>query len=164
MSSEWDKSRHIIGPYLQGSVLDIGSHGWPVVDHAIQVDLHKFHNPPHPPVQVVADAFKRLPFDDASFATVGSSHCLEDTRDWMPVLKEWSRLVVPDGHLLIQVPHRMRYRAAVAAGQPNNEAHKHEAELGELSEHMSQIGGFEPIMEQFVPESDYNILGIFKRA
>lgn len=163
MGGETDKAKHIIAPMLTGSVLDLGSNGWPVIDHAIQVDVHRFHRPPHPPVQVVCDAFGKLPFPPESFDAVVASHILEDAKDWDPILRNWASLVKPSGFLIIQVPDHVRFRAAVAAGQGDNLAHLHESRVGELTEYMTRLGGFEVIMDRFEPEGDYNILAIFKR-
>lgn len=161
--SEIDKSIAIIRPYLNGNILELGSGGWPCVDHAVQVDVHRFHNPPHPPVQLVTDAFGSLPFRDGFFDCLVASHLLEDVLDWQPVLREWTRVVRSRGHVIIQVPDRSRYRAAVAAGQPDNKSHRHESFPGELTDYYKLLGGFDVIRDGFEPAGDYNVLGIFRK-
>lgn len=168
--SEIQKAMHLIAPHLTGNVLDLGSQGKPCVDHAIQMDLERFHVPPHPPVQFVGNAFLQLPFRDTTFSAVVGSHILEDAKDWPPILYEWCRVVKWGGVIVIAVPDKVRFRAAVAAGQPDNLNHKHESYLGELSELFSkpplsgQVGRhFEILFEKYEPENDYNIIFCARR-
>lgn len=164
--AEIHKAHDIIEPYLKGNVLELGSGGWPCCPHAIQLDLQRFHHPEYdlPPVQLVWNAFTRLPFDNGTFDTLVASHVLEDTSDWFPVLREWMRVVKTGGHLIIQVPDLKRFRAVVAANPlAENPNHKHESFVGELSMYAEKLGGLRVILDKFQPETDYNILFIAQR-
>ena len=63
-------------------------------------------------------------FSDKSFDYVFSSHLLEDLYDTEGILKEWWRLVKPNGHLILYLPHKDFYPNI---GQPGaNINHKHD--------------------------------------
>jgi predicted SAM-dependent methyltransferase len=159
--SETAKTRHIVAPYCTGNGVDLGSGGEPIVPWAIQFDLHRHCKHPLPPVQFVHSAVS-LPFRDAILDFVYASHILEDFKDWDPLLLEWVRVLKPGGHLIIQVPHHLRYRDAVSKGQPDNKAHQHEALY--MEEVWDSLRKLFPKMRVeycgFVPIMDYNILTI----
>jgi hypothetical protein len=71
------------------------------------------------------------------FRQVISSHLLEDYADWESVLEKWliNGLTNYGGRrrLILLVPDKSKFRHAVALGQPDNLAHKHEFTLGELT-------------------------------
>lgn len=177
--SEMTKYRHLILKYCQAesenfhipiTVLDIASQGDPVCPWAWSLDLpekeflkYNAGNPPPHPIQLRGDA-RRLPISDNSVDTVVSSHLLEDFNDWEPLLKEWTRVVKPGGHLVILIPDRERFRAAVAAGQPDNLNHQHEGRVGELSTYAEALG-LEVIEDRFTDlhPGDYTILFVGKR-
>ena len=52
-------------------------------------------------------AAERLPFVDESYATVLSNSVLEHIPDVTPVVREVSRLLMPDGHFIFTVPSEM---------------------------------------------------------
>lgn len=163
---EAGKSKHITAPYLTGNVLDLGSGGMPCVPHAVQMDRTRIHKPPFPPVQIVGDIFTPLPFREQSFTANFSSHALEDAMDWDRVLREWVRVVSIHGHILIQVPDKIRFREAVASGRNTpNLAHQHESYPGELTSYFNRLfpNQFGVIMDRYVPDDSYNILFIAKR-
>jgi len=168
VQSETSKHRHFCLSYCTGNGVDLGSGGDPVVPHAIQFDLpigSSYGIPGHadPLIHWRADASKGLPFKDETLDFVHSSHLLEDFQDWGPVLKEWDRVLKPGGHMLISVPDHARFRAAVAGGQGDNLAHKHESREGELT----QIFGnaYVPIRDAFVTtdQKEYSILFIAQK-
>jgi len=161
--SETEKTRHITSKFCSGNGIDLGSGGDPVVPWAIQFDATRVAHLSYNPVQWEGDIFKPLPFRERSLDFVYASHSLEDAADWEPILIEWCRVIKPGGFLIIQVPDKERFRAVVAAGQPDNLAHKHESYPGELTKYINKIGGFSVIMDRFEPENDYNILAIFKK-
>jgi SAM-dependent methyltransferase len=165
--SETSKYLHITAPYCQGTGVDIGSQGEPVVPWAIQVDLPREpylkyggQNPEsiHLPI-----GCSDLPFKDASLDFVYSSHLIEDFADWTSLLTEWSRIVKPGGNLVIMLPDKERFSDAIARGQPPNCAHQHEGRVGELSTYFPT--GWTIIFDgltNLTPE-DYNILFVAKR-
>ena len=163
--AEIHKAYDIIEPYLKGNVLELGSGGWPCCPHAVQVDIKRFHHQEYeqPPVQLVWNAFTRLPFDNGTFDTLVASHVLEDTWEWPPVLREWIRVVRSGGHLIIQVPDHARFREVVKANPlAENPNHKHESYVGELTTYLGPLG-MKIICDRFQPEEDYNILCVAKK-
>lgn len=164
--SEAAKWRHIVAPYCVGNGVEIATGGDPIVPHAIQIELpekeYAYYNSNQPLRGVVhyrsTTAALDLPFKDKTLDWVASSHLLEDFLDWTPILKEWVRVLKYGGRLIICVPDKKRWAAALAAGQPPNLAHRHESYVGELSEYAPSLGltvehdGFTES-----PKGDYNI-------
>lgn len=171
MTSETSRCRHITAPYCQGNGVDLGSGGDPVVPWAIQVDLPNEEFAQYRgggseyrgldrSVHWQGDA-TRLPFRDETLDFVYSSHLLEDFYTWVGVLKEWLRVLKIGGHLIIMVPDRERFRAAVAGGQPDNLAHRHEFEVGELTSLLEDQVGV--VIDRLEPADSYNILFIGRK-
>ena len=165
--SETSKHRHLVVDYCRGNGVDLGSSGDPVVPHAIQVDLppdqYKHYNTTRPEavIQWRGSALD-LPFKDGTLDFVHSSHLLEDFVDWTPILSEWDRVLKPGGYMIIAVPDRGRFRAAVTRGQGDNLSHKHESHVGELTAALPYYG---PIMDGFVNNNpnEYSILYIGRK-
>lgn len=160
--SETSLHRESVAGWCLGNGLDLGSGGDPVVPNAIQVELPNQYTPDlggQYPVQIRGDATRLHWFADGAMDYLYSSHLLEDFADWEPVLREWVRVLRPGGKLVLLIPDKERFAAAVAAGQPPNGSHQHEGRVGELSEYADRLG-LRVIADGFVhPESpDYNIL------
>lgn len=170
--AESAKSRHLWEKYLTGNVVEIGSGGWPMVPHAIQCELSKptyahynSGNEPEFPIQWHSDSLE-LPFKDNTFDATASSHLLEDfpLDRWRHVLTEWVRIIKPGGYLVVLLPDKQLWDAAMSRGQPPNCAHRHESHVGELS-------GFAPHLRLEVVEDrltmcyehDYSILFIGRK-
>lgn len=165
--SETSKHRHLVVDYCRGNGVDLGSSGDPVVPHVIQVDLppdqYKHYNTTRPEAVIQwRGSAADLPFKDGTLDFVHSSHLLEDFVDWTPLLLEWDRVLRPGGYMLIAVPDRGRFRAAVARGQGDNLSHKHESHVGELT---SALPYYQPIMDGFVTDHpfEYSILYIGRK-
>jgi len=167
MAYETEKYRHLTLPYITGNVIDLGSGGCPVVPHAIQVELppKEFAHYTSGSTPMVEPQWRGsaldLPFKDGVVDTVYSSHLLEDMLNWEPVLREWVRVLKSGGNLIIMVPDKELWAAALAKGQPPNCAHKHEAYPGEISQMMAMYGlpvrmVKDELTRQF--EGDFNIL------
>ncbi len=165
--TETAKYRDLTVPHCQGLGVDIGSQGDPVVPWAWNIDLslseflyYNSNNPPRGPIQIPCHA-DAIPIGDASLDFVYSSHLLEDFADWNPILKEWVRLLKPGGKLIILIPERELWCAACAAGQPPNDAHRHEGKPGELSNYAEALG-LDVIEDRLTNlfEGDYSILFI----
>jgi SAM-dependent methyltransferase len=150
-SSETEKYRHITSQYCfldnghPGVGVDIASQGASVVPWAIGFDLpvdefniYCANHPAKGPIQLRGHADK-LPFDNESLDFVYSSHLLEDYLDWTPVLNEWSRVLRPNGYMIILVPDKQLWNMAIEKGQTPNCAHKHESRVGELSEYAESL-------------------------
>jgi SAM-dependent methyltransferase len=144
--SETSKYRHLTMKYCDGCGVDVASQGDPVVPWAMNFDLpqaefdhYNSNHPPRGPIQLRGHGDK-LPFEDNSLDFVYSSHLLEDYPDWTPILKEWVRVIKPGGMLVILIPDRELWLAALANGQPPNDAHRHEGKVGELSTYAHDLG------------------------
>lgn len=167
--SETAKHRGQIVQYCQGNGVDLGSSGDPVVPTALQVDLPTgaSYSPDFSqgryPVQFRGDATKLTWFRDGVLDYVFSSHLLEDFADWTPALCEWSRVLRPGGHLVIFIPEKERWAKAVADGQPPNNAHRHEGRVGELTERLNAIGGFDVLEDRLADDGDYTILFVARK-
>lgn len=168
--SETNKYLHLVQQYCRGNTLDIASGGWPVVPHAIQIELpqdefahYNSGKIPDSPIQWRGYATD-LPFKDATVDTAFSSHLLEDYLEWEPVLKEWVRVIKPGGFLVILVPDKVLWNEAIRKGQPPNCAHKHESHAGELSQYAEAIGldVIEDRLTDCFP-GDYSILFVGKK-
>ena len=166
--SETAKHMEIARPYTEGSGIDIGSGGNPVVPWAIQIDLplHEYvtYNPKRPDGHIhFRGDCRDLPFQDGVLDWVHSSHVLEDFMDWSPVLKEWDRVLKVGGFLMVAVPDRERFRGAVARGQGDNLGHKHESRVGELSTYLSRT--YHVFLDDFVSDNpeEYSILFVGRK-
>lgn len=173
--SETSRYRHLTAKYcmpngLPSCGVDIASQGDPVVPWAMQFDLpvdefnaYCANHPAKGPIQLRGHADK-LPFENESLDFVHSSHLLEDYLDWMPVLKEWTRVLRPNGYLIVIIPDKTLWNAAIAAGQSPNCSHKHEGEVGELTSYALELGLI--VLEDRLTDEfpgDYSILGIFQK-
>jgi SAM-dependent methyltransferase len=171
MMSETSKHRPLTVPFCQGNGIDLGSGGDPVVPWAISVDLppddfHRYNagSEGWGTIHWRGDA-RSLPFKDGTLDFVYSSHLLEDFHDWWPVLEEWARVLKPEGHLVILVPDRERWAAAIARGQPPNCEHRHESFPGELTGYCGRLG-LHPVMDRFaIPEDpgDYSVVFVGRK-
>lgn len=169
--SEAAKYLHLYRHYLTGCGIDIGSQGSPVIDTAIGIDLPEaefnYYNgghPPRGPIQMRLDGLKKLPFDSNSLGFLFSSHLLEDSEYWGPVLIEWVRVIKPGGHLVILIPDKKLWAEAMRRGQLGNPAHKHEGTVGELSTYAEKLG-VEVLHDQLTDQfpGDYTIMAVFRK-
>lgn len=81
----------------------------------------------------------KLPwFRDQSLDYVFSSHCLEHFLDPQTVLGEWSRVVRPEGYLVLLMPHKERYPNVGTPGA--NPDHKHDYLPGDISKMVAARG------------------------
>lgn len=79
-------------------------------------------------VDVVADC-RKLPFPDAHFEGVVASNVLEHIswRETLSTLKEWLRVVVPGGYLIIQTPDALQL-VEIIQGNPHEATREGENE------------------------------------
>jgi len=162
--SETAKHRDQVVQFCKGNGVDLGSSGDPVVPWAIQVDLPSDEYARYNVTRAEAAIHWRgsaeaLPFKDQALDFIHSAHLIEDFVNWWPLLVEWNRVLKPGGHLIVSVPDKGRFRAAVARGQGDNLSHRHESFVGEMEQHMKQLG-YVTIFERFVNDSphEYSII------
>lgn len=170
--SETEKYRHLVAEYCTGVGVDIASQGVQVVPWAISYDLphaefNKYANgnPPKGPIHLRGFANK-LPFEDKSLDFLYSSHYIEDELDWIPIIKEWDRVIKIGGHMIILLPDKALWNKAIEAGQPPNCAHKHESFAGELTALFKQYFGHYNVIKDELSncyKGDYNIVFVAKR-
>lgn len=171
MSTEHDKWRGLVAPYLVGNGIELATGGDPIVPSSIQFELsapsYAYYNSNQPLRGVVHwrddNAIFNLPFRNGVLDYVASSHLLED---FMPdvqftLLMEWGRVLKRGGKLVICVPDNERWDRAIAAGQPPNCSHRHCFGVGEISKLAPKLG-LRMICDKFTesPPGDYNILAI----
>lgn len=166
--SETAKHRDKVLKYCEGNGIDIGSSSDPVVPWAISMDLpHNKYNVYNPNrsddrIQWRGDC-RDLPFRDGMLDFLHCSHVLEDFRDWLPILKEWDRVLKIGGFIMVSVPDHERFREAVARGQGDNLGHKHESRVGELSTYLAP--SYHIFHDDFVSDSphEYSILFVGRK-
>jgi len=153
--SETSKCRLRLAPYCVGDGLDLGFGGDPITLSAIRMDMpNQYGSVGAYPAQLRGDAGKLVWFRDNSLDYLFSSHLLEDFQDTESVLREWLRVLRPDGRLIIFCPDEQRYRAHCRrTGQPYNIHHVHEHfSLAFVKDLLGKIGGTRLVYEN--PEVD----------
>lgn len=167
--SETAKNRVHTVKYCVGNGCDVASGGDPVVPHAISMDLpaeeyarYNSGQPHRGTLNWRGDA-RALPFRDGTLDWLYSSHLLEDFFYWGPLLNEWDRVLRQGGHLIILLPDKERWAAAITRGQPPNCAHKHESYAGELSTYLKHK--YDILEDRLVDSSpeDYTILFVGRK-
>jgi len=176
MKTETSKYRDLTTKYCYrddgqpGCGVDLASGGDPVVPWAWQLELpgerYSWYNSNHAirgAVQLRGHAEHRCA-EPNSLDFVYSSHLLEDYKDWDAVLKTWVSMLKPGGKLIILIPDKKLWNAAISKGQPPNCQHQHEGYVGELSKYAEKIG-VEVICDQLtaLTPDDYSILFVAKR-
>lgn len=99
-------------PYTRGLGVDLGCGGAKAYAHFIGVDNltdTKLFGTPMQPDVVVKTCEKLKLFASGELDFVFSSHLLEHINDYKAALKEWWRLVRPEGHLVLYLPHKDLY-------------------------------------------------------
>lgn len=172
--AEMPKYRHLLSKYLVGCGVDIGTGGFnPAAANSICIEQdaaafarYTQNRVPTSPIHLTCGAFD-LPFKDATLDYLVSSHFLEDVYDWLPVLKEWARVIKIGGYLVILVPDKTLWNQAIERGQPPNCEHRHESRAGELTwfmdEHFKNFTVFEDRLTALTPD-DYTILFAARRT
>lgn len=114
-----------VAQYLRGRGLDIGAGDFRVLPHVITVDNmnHAQFGFVQKP-DVVAEASDLSMFASQSMDFVYSSHTLEHIVDTDAALKEWWRVLKPNGFLVLYLPHKNLYPNIGEVG--SNPDHKHD--------------------------------------
>jgi len=126
--SETSKCRNRLSSYCKGYGVDLGFGGDPINSSCIRVDFPTpYANVGDYPVQLGGNAENLIWFNDETLDYVYSSHLLEDFQDTEKVLREWIRVLKPNGRLVIFCPDEKLFRNhCKETGQPYNTAHIHE--------------------------------------
>lgn len=172
--SETSKYRHLTAKYCMGYGVDIGTGGYdPVVPHAISVELPAAEFDHYTggrksdfPIHLGCGALD-LPFKDQSLDFVYSSHLIEDFFDWVPPIKEWTRVVKIGGYIVLLYPDKVLWNYAIECGQPPNNSHRHEGFVDEMTQFFARyFGHFEVIEDRLtaLTPNDYSIIFAAKRV
>jgi ubiquinone/menaquinone biosynthesis C-methylase UbiE len=168
--SETSKFRNLLEKYCQGCGLDIGFGGDIIITEAISIDLEKpYAKTGNHPLNLKGNAKKLYWFKDSVLDYVYSSHLLEDFDKTDEVLREWHRVIKPNGILILLLPNEQRYRRyRQSLGKTGNPQHKHlDFSLTKVksileSLNMTIIKEYDPLI--YKPEnSDYNFAIIAKK-
>lgn len=151
--SETAVCRNRLSVYCKGNGVDLGYGGDPIVPTAITVDMSlpyvKYDNHPQ---NLSGDARNLYWFKDGVLDYVYSSHLLEDfpREETKGILIEWLRVLKSGGHLVLYLPHELRYREHCSkTGQPYNGAHKiEEMSLDYIRKIVLEIGNVDIVHER----------------
>jgi SAM-dependent methyltransferase len=104
-------TRHLISRYCEGHGLEIapgpGGGRTYAPPSALFVDRFAAFDGAPTAVNVLADA-AALPFASGRFDYLVSAHCLEHCPDTLAALREWGRVVRPEGSVVVILPHAAR--------------------------------------------------------
>lgn len=178
--SETSRYRHLTTPYCYradgtpGVGLDIASQGDPVVPWAWQLDLpdaefERYSGGRKPlGIQLAGRGQDPLRVRSGSLDFIYSSHFIEDLprAQWPIVFREWARCLKPGGKLIVLVPERERWQAALRRGQiPNCSHYGPEPLVGDMTEAVAAAGGLRVLKEELtnLDERDYSILMVAEK-
>lgn len=129
MGETW-KIRERVIRYCSGKGLDLGCGDEKITANSLGIDIGKT-----PVVDLVMNISKKLPFADGEFDYVYSSHALEHLDGEIgEILRDWTRVIRPGGHLILYLPHRDYYKEV-------NPAHKYSFCEGDILSRLKEIGG-----------------------
>lgn len=179
--SEIGKYRHLLERHCYrsdgqpGVGLDIASQGDPIVPWAWQLDLpdaeftHYSGGGKRVGIQLSGHGEQKLSFiSSESLDFIASSHFIEDLprSQWTSLFREWARCLKPGGKLIILVPERSRWRAALARGQsPNCAHHGPEPLVGDIAAAAEKVSSLRVLSEALTDLSpeDYTIAAILQK-
>jgi len=144
--SETCRCRSSLSRFCEGDGLDIGYGGDPIIPSAICIDLEKrYASYENFPQHLHGDGADLHWFKDNVMDYVYSSHVLEDFENTESVLKEWIRVVKPNGRIILFLPDEQAYRNhCTKQGLPPNAHHIHETfSLNYLMEILKSIENVE---------------------
>jgi len=126
--SETALSRPHLAKFCVGLGLDIGFGGDAIVPHAITFDMPQPYTNVGGDKQIMrGDCADLSMFCDESLAWIHSSHVLEDWTytDLVGILREWRRVLKPDGVIVTNCPDQKKFKAYIAISkQGDNLSHK----------------------------------------
>jgi len=106
--------------YCRGSGLDIGCGNSILKSKILPLQVKAFDQ-----IFGDGDATYLKGLEDESFDYVHSSHCLEHIEDLRTCIKNWWRVLKPNGYLLLLLPHRDLYEKRKELPSRWNLDHKH---------------------------------------
>lgn len=166
--NESAKIRWEIVPYTRGRVLDLGCGPYKAFNHFIGVDnghhAQMFGHQFKP--DLVSECDKLSLIASQSCDAVFSSHLLEhfDYEKVPDILKEWTRVIRPGGHLILYVPDEDEYPKV---GQPGaNPDHRWDVNYELLVDAMESVSrGWDMVeFEKRNQGDEYSLLAIFRMS
>lgn len=153
----------MIVPYTRGRGLDIGCGPYKAWPHFIGVDSGKEHWGGSWRSDIFAEAESLSMFADRSLDFVFSSHLLEHMKDPAGVLREWWRVIKPNGYLVLYLPHAGLYPLC---GEPDaNPDHKHDFLPNDVVDLMHGISGWELVVNQErTGAAEYSFLQVYRKV
>lgn len=169
---EADKIKYLVVPYTRGKGLDIGCGPNKAFPHFIGVDNYadtRLFGIGMKPDIYVEDATNLDIFQNESMNFVFSSHTLEHIEDHQKALKEWWRVIKPEGYLVLYLPHKDLYPNIGTEGA--NPDHKHDFLPDDIIQVMREIGGFDLIINESrntdngegQPGNEYSFLQVYRK-
>lgn len=159
--NEAAKIAHLIVPYTRGRGIDVGCGRYKAWPHFIGVDSGKDYGG-QPVTDIQSEGQDLALFGDESMDFVFSSHFLEHVVDTKACLKEWWRLIKPDGHLVLYLPHEDLYPRI---GEPgSNPDHKHDFSPESITAIMRTVGGWDLIEDEVRSDTDeYSFFQVYRK-
>ncbi len=160
--NEAAKIRHLIVPYTRGHGLDLGCGPFKAWPHFIGVDNFDEWKGLDWRPDIASDCTDLSLIADQSCDFVFSSHLLEHLDNTDAALREWWRVIKQDGHLVLYLPHKEFYPNI---GEPgSNPDHRHDFLPADIIEAMSEIGGWDLVVNEERGERDeYSFLQIYQK-
>lgn len=153
------KIRWELVPYTSGRVLDIGCGRYKTFPHFVGVDKYDYQGN----TDIVVDSAEKLDLiASQSCDAVFSSHLLEHIQDYKAALKEWWRVIKPNGYLCLYLPHKEFYPNIGA--EFTNPDHKHDFMPADIIAAMEEIGGWDLVQcEDRNQDDEYSFFQVYKK-
>jgi ADP-heptose:LPS heptosyltransferase/predicted SAM-dependent methyltransferase len=143
--NESAKIKYDIVPYTRGKGLDIGCGQYKAYSHFIGIDNGKQYGGKNV-TDINGDGTDLSLFADDSLDFVFSSHFLEHVEDYKSALKEWWRVIKPDGYLVLYLPHKDLYPNIGEEGA--NPDHKHDYHPDDIKSAMHDLYGWDLLINE----------------
>lgn len=163
--SESKKCKWDIVPFTRGKGLELGCGTGKLFQHFIGIDSGKDARLFQAPVvaDILCDASDLSSFADGSMDFAFSSHVLEHIQEYEAALKEWWRVIKPDGYLVLYLPHADFYPHV---GEPGaNPDHVHDFLPDDIIEAMQANGGWDLVVnEERNDRNEYSFLQVYRKS
>jgi GT2 family glycosyltransferase len=149
--------------FALGEVLELGVGGQKTVEPSTGIDIvPKGQEIPGlvktiSVADIVADVQNTLPVPDCSYDTIIVRHCLEHFVNTRKSLKDWSRVLRPNGRLIIAVPDQDKRQTI-----PLNYQHVRAFTKEVLKEEMEALAF--KTLELIDPQNEISFVGVFEKA
>lgn len=157
MGSETSKCRGRLSRWCQGTGIDVGFGGDPIIPTAICVDLPRpYTNVGGWPRHVAADARDLGLFADGALDYVYSSHLIEDFTydEQRGLVAEWLRVLKPGGVVVVYAPNEQRYREVCRQRNESSNEHHQEVDYSGESFLRRVVSGLAVEIAHFSPHVD----------